>query len=259
MDGFAAARVGRDLSVTHGDDAGLYVKFVREAVQNQYNSEQAGRPMFDEFDFCEIHVPGGKTMVKHRVTEEDKQRFPRQWANYLEFREGKTGEKLIGTPLSEWPAVGVSQIAEWNALKIFTVDQLANLTDQGLQYIGLGAREWRAKAQAYLSSASEKANEVALAAENERMANEVIGLQQQVKDLAAQMQAMQTQRAQPAPMVIPVTSTNTFDTDMSWANQNRVDTPSVLKFQAPENLVDEPTIELPDRPRRGRPPNALKG
>src|SRR3546814_2370746 len=49
-------------------------------------------------------------------------RFPQHWA---QFEAGHTERQIIGTPLKEWPILSTSQVAEMNALNIFTVEQLA--------------------------------------------------------------------------------------------------------------------------------------
>lgn len=243
----AVARVNRDLSVTHGDDAGLYVEFKREAVQNQAKSEEAGRPIFDEFDYCHITVPGGKTKVVERVTEHHKDRFPRHWAKYQEMLGGKTGETLIGTPLDQWPALGVARVMELRALGIHTVDQLANLNDNGIGALGMGGRELKARAAAFLAQATNNSEAEFLAAENLHQAEQIEQLQQQLAQLSAQVKAMQAQPVQgltPSP-IEPYQAQILAHPAVS---EPAAPMPPVL----PGTFADETTVTLPVR--RGRPP-----
>lgn len=248
MDGFAAARVAKDLSVTHGDDSALHVTFKREAKQNAAKSKLAGRPIFDEFDYIEIIVPGGKTKVIEKVQEHHKMRFPRHWDLYQQQLKGKTGEALIGTPLDQWPAISLSQVYELRALNIHTVDQLAHLTDQGIQAIGLGGRELKAKAAAYLAQASNNSEVETLAAENLHLAEEVERLSKTVEELSAKITAMAQTPMRP---LLP---------DPVQPYQAQVlEHPAEPVTRAPLSMAESPLAEdvpvmIPDRPRRGRPP-----
>ncbi|MEH7838012.1 hypothetical protein V7796_20365 [Rhizobium laguerreae] len=70
------------------------------------------------------------------MIENDKQRFSDA---YKRFKEGAAArEQLTGTPLSQWPYLKPSQIKELEAVNIYTVEQLAALSDTVKQKIGMG-------------------------------------------------------------------------------------------------------------------------
>lgn len=183
---FASAQIhqkGNNLYVTHGEDSNLWVEFRKEPVKNEMKSESEGRAIFDDVVFIDITFPGDKTKkVVRPVQDSDKERFARQWEN---FQKGETGDNLTGTRLEEWPLLSRSEIAELKAINIFTVDQLANLPDSALNW--LGARTYRTKAEAWLKTAKDTSVAVKLAHENEVLKGDIEQLKQQIKDLSEQI------------------------------------------------------------------------
>ena len=148
-------------SDTPGADARLQVRFYKKSVQQEQESIDAGRPIFKDFDFVQICVAGDTlTEIDTYALQNHKQRFPIQWANYMN-REGAHDEELIGTPLAEWPLVSKSQAEELRAIKFQTVESIANASDQQLQRMGMIAGmspySFRDKAKAFLNLATSSA------------------------------------------------------------------------------------------------------
>ena len=141
-------------------DSRLAVTFYKRSVKQEDESIAAGRPIFKEFDFVRICVPGDNlTEIDTYANESHKQRFPRQWAHYQNQVAGQ--EQIIGTPLEQWPLVSRSQADELRGIKFRTVEDVANCSDQQLQRIGMIAgmspHSFREKAKAFLNLASESA------------------------------------------------------------------------------------------------------
>jgi len=66
-----------------GADARLAVTFYKRSVEQKDESMAAGRPIFKEFDFVRICVPGDAlTEIDTYANNSHKMRFPRQWAHY---------------------------------------------------------------------------------------------------------------------------------------------------------------------------------
>ena len=66
-----------------GADARLAVQFYKKSLKQDLASDEAGRPIFKEFDFVRIMIPGDNlTEIDTYAQESHKQRFPRQWAHY---------------------------------------------------------------------------------------------------------------------------------------------------------------------------------
>ena len=147
-------------SDTQGADARLAVQFYKKSVKQEDASNEAGRPIFKEFDFVRIMIPGDNlTEIDTYAQESHKQRFPRQWAHY----QNKVGthQDFVGTPIEQWPLITRSQAEELRGLKFPTVESVANCSDQQMQRIGMVAgmspHSFREKAKAFLNLASDSA------------------------------------------------------------------------------------------------------
>lgn len=163
---------------------GALVQFVRDAVQNIYKSSQAGRPVFDEFDFVRIQTPGDtRTSVYRKATDKDKERFPKAWNAYQQGLEAPEE----GTPITQWPQVSAAQARELTHVHVRTVESLAALSDSSIQRMGPGYQQLRQQARHYLESAKNNANATAVARENEE-------LREQIRLLKEQMEAMKAQK-----------------------------------------------------------------
>lgn len=141
-------------------DANLAVTFYKRSVKQDMASEEAGRPIFKEFDFIRIMVPGDNlSEIDTYAQESHKQRFPRHWAHY-QNQEG-TNQNFEGTPIEQWPLVTRSQADELRGIKFPTVEAVANCSDQQLQRIGMIAgmspHSFREKAKAFLNLATDSA------------------------------------------------------------------------------------------------------
>jgi len=141
-------------------DSRLAVTFYKRSVKQDDESNAAGRPIFKEFDFVRICVPGDNlTEIDTYANDSHKMRFPRQWAHYQNQVAGQ--EQIIGTPIEQWPLVSRSQADELKGIKFRTVEDVANCSDQQLQRIGMIAgmspHSFREKAKAFLNLASDSA------------------------------------------------------------------------------------------------------
>ena len=141
-------------------DSRLAVQFYKKSMKQEDASNEAGRPIFKEFDFVRIMIPGDNlTEIDTYAQESHKQRFPRQWAHYLNQTAGH--EDIVGTPLDQWPQVTRSQAEELRGLKFHTVESIADCSDQQLQRIGMVAgmspHNFRLKAKAFLNLANDSA------------------------------------------------------------------------------------------------------
>jgi hypothetical protein len=143
-----------------GADSRLAVQFYKKAIKQEDESNEAGRPIFKEFDFVKIMVPGDNlTEIDTYARDSHKARFPKQWAHYQNQTAGH--EDIIGTPIEQWPQVTRGQAEELRGLKFPTVESIAFCSDQQLQRIGMAAgmspHNFREKAKAFLNLASDSA------------------------------------------------------------------------------------------------------
>jgi hypothetical protein len=158
-------------------DSRLQVRFYKRPVQQEAETLEAGRPIYKEFDFVHICVAGDTlTEIDTYALSSHKTRFPIQWANY-QNRLGKDDVEVVGTPVSEWPLVSKSQAEELRAMKFYTVESIANASDQQLQRMGMAAGmspyAFRDKAKSYLNLASNSA-------ETDKRAQEINNLKEEL-------------------------------------------------------------------------------
>lgn len=159
-----------DLAETRRDEARPHFYF--KAKQHKAKSVQEGRPIFRQLPYVKILIPGdSRNIVDRPVNDTDKKRWPREWRSFEERQENVEE----GTPIQEWPFLNVAQVAEFTAMNIRTVEQLANLSDTGLDRIGTGARALQARAKSFLKPAAE--NEVAQREEKQAMLRRISELE----------------------------------------------------------------------------------
>ena len=171
---------------------GITPVFFTKPILNQRRSEQEGRPIFEEQELVRLFVAGdpynqGDAPVDDRIRE----RFP---AQYEAWTTKKTAMTISGTPLRQWPAISTVQVAELEALKIFSVEALAQIAETSVQKAS-GLRELRAKAQAYLDQAKDGSTVLRLASENEGLKADLVDKQRQLDDLAGQVRDLTAKMA----------------------------------------------------------------
>jgi len=186
-----------------GADSRLQVRFYKKPVHQEQESMDAGRPIYKEFDFVHICVAGDTlTEIDTFALQQHKQRFPIQWANYMN-RVGANDEEVVGTPVAEWPLVSKSQAEELRAMKFHTVESIANASDQQLQRIGMAAGmspyAFRDKAKAFLNLATSTAEtdkrEQEINALKQELANKDLETAKMKQDTDAKIALMQEQMA----------------------------------------------------------------
>lgn len=177
-------------------DKGLAALFKNHSTLNDAKSKQAGRPIYDDMEICEIRTPGDRNLIRvypaHEVSHWDDtpeggrepvtyaMRFPEQ---YKRFKNGTT-QSQSGTPLEELPFLTQGKRLELKALNIHTAEALAGLDGTPLKQLGIGGRELKNQAQAYLDRASNTADVTKLAGENELLRQRLADLERDVRDAA---------------------------------------------------------------------------
>lgn len=176
-------------SVSYGNDKGLFVEFRDEPIYNEFQSKATGKPHYDTRTMVKIYTPGDKTKVVDRLARleadmgipPDSVRWPAQWAAYQQ------GQKAVmhGTPLSEWAKLNKQQVQEFNAFNLWTVEQLAEVSDVALDGLGHGGRSLRDAAIAFLHQANDASFVTKL---EEKHAEAMAEMQRQIAELRASVQ-----------------------------------------------------------------------
>jgi hypothetical protein len=178
-------------SDTQGADARLAVQFYKKSVKQDIASDEAGRPIFKEFDFVRIMIPGDNlTEIDTYAQDSHKQRFPRQWAHYQ--NQVANHQDIVGTPLEQWPQITRSQADELRGLKFMTVESIADCSDLQMQRIGMVAgmspHAFREKAKAFLNLATNSAEEAQREAELQALKEENAKIKAETDAKLAKMQ-----------------------------------------------------------------------
>lgn len=137
-----------------GDNSGAakpFVNFYPKTVPMPAASLAAGRPIFKSVVFMRLQHPGERDNIDRPATRDDALRFPVQYRQYCEGRQGVPD----GIPLDVLFPNHQDVREGLNFHKVYTVEQLAVLTDTQLQNIGFGGYEWQQKAKRYLAALDE--------------------------------------------------------------------------------------------------------
>lgn len=175
-------------------DKNLAIRFYLDAVHNEDKSKEAGRPVYDEVVFIEKRVRGDRNNVVQRPARDGEER---QYAEaYRAFRNNEE-QAVSGTPLKEWPTIGVAMLKELQHMGFHTVEQLASASDTVCGKFA-GLQTFKQKAINYLAYAKEAAPIAKLEAVAQDAKNEAEVLRRQVAELmeagkiqAAQIEALQ--------------------------------------------------------------------
>lgn len=194
----------------------LHVTFYTDPVQNMRRSKEEGRAIFDDKEFVRIRIPGDRNRTLEAPANQASIRHPEdntKWLTYIDrfpdhYAAFKKGQTYVGsgTPLAELPFLTEAKRAELRAINIFDAESLAALDGTPLKQLGMGGREWKDQAQAWLDKAKGSAVETRLAADNAALRDQMETMQRQLAEMMA------GKASAPAP-VVPV-STSPF---ASWA------------------------------------------
>jgi hypothetical protein len=234
------AQRGFGMAASGPTDDRLIVGFFRKSILNQFRSRAEGVPIHEDHDFVKIQHPGETlNIVERPVRDDDKLRWPRQWA---QFSQG-INQIPDGIPISLLFPDKPSIAATLRGYNIHTVEQLANLSAQGMLTVGMGCQDWVNGAKRYLDHAEKGISHHKFETEMQAIKSENLKLQRQVTELTALVH----QRTKPAP------DAQTYDFQLEQLNASHQSedmpiTPPPAQFM--QDLSTETT------PRRGRPPGS---
>lgn len=174
-----------------GNDSKLLVKFFTHPQISRIKTTEAGRPVYDDVVMIEVINPGEQESIRVMKTRAHEIRFPRQWENFVKGVQ----EIGSGTPLDHLFPNEPGTILTLNGFNVFTVDQLAKITDTAMGQIPMG-RTLVDRAKAYLGTAEG-------GAQFHQMEKTIMDQARALEEMQAQMKAMQTKLADAAPAKRP--------------------------------------------------------
>ena len=170
------------------NDTGVVAVFRNGTVPNRVKSAEAGRPIYDDVELCELRYPGTRDYGVYPATERSHwdvdqftgeqrpityaERFSKQ---YQQFKAQQQQTKS-GTPLDYLPFLTEGKRAELRAMNIYTAEALAIVDGSELKNLGPGGREMKNKTIEFLESSNETARITKLEAELElvKARNEIL-------------------------------------------------------------------------------------
>lgn len=165
-------------TVRFGEDNQKVVVFYLRSIENVAKSKQQGTRIFENQVFIKIHEPGERLNIVDRpVRDEDKDRFPIQWSRFVQNKSQIPEGTLVDLLFPNNPAIADNLKTHG----IYTIQQLAKLSANAIDTVGMGCQEWVNMADAYLRNASD--------------GSAFIKLQQEMKDLKQQIKIKDDQIA----------------------------------------------------------------
>lgn len=218
------------------EEKNLHPRFFTDGVKDEVASKKEGRPVFKNVEFVEVMIAGNRQLKPifpaHSVwksMEVDGEFREITYAErfrdaYRKFKEqGVTSES--GTPVEELTFIDTAKRMELRALNIYTAEALAGLADRDLKALGMGGRDLREQAKAYLNKAKDTASATQMQAENDAL-----------KQRIAQLEAAANQSPQVEPEIEPIDwSTFTDDEIKQLIKQ--------VKGKAPTGTPSRETLE----------------
>lgn len=154
--------------------------FFVESVLDHGATEREGRQVYVDKERVRLYVAGDPLSAPANPLDETmKARFRDQ---YDAWKRKESGVHIVGMPLKKWPMAMPSLIRELESLNIFSVEDLAAVSDFNTQNISDG-KAWREKAAAWLASATDGAAVMRYAAEATRLREEVAELKKLIQSL----------------------------------------------------------------------------
>lgn len=128
-----------------------------------------GVPVFKDVELVTVRQPGGVDSIIYEVGKWLREVIPAELnsgrlhpdiAEYYRksakrFRDGQE-IPIEGTPIKNWPVLTPAQIETVLSIHVRTVEELANLPDDGVRRLGMGGVDLKNKAKAWLAAASDK-------------------------------------------------------------------------------------------------------
>jgi hypothetical protein len=196
------------------EDVIPFVRFEKRAVEDKQASIAQGKYVAKDIDYALITPPYSKDVIEQKVdrwlaqlkVDQQNGRIPSQWiAQYeMAYEAWKKGQEmpLNGTPIKGWGIISPAQQETLIRMHILTVEELANINDEGKKRIGMGASDLKNKADIWLKQLKKGASTLEIAAlkkENDDLKAIQASLAEKVEQLT---RALESSGALPAPVSV---------------------------------------------------------
>lgn len=232
---------GEHGQVKFGNDDLTLAVFYTKSVLNEAKTLEHNRPFHENRAYVRIQPPGERLNIVDRpVQDSDKRRWPKAWNDYLNDRV----QVPEGTPVDQ---LFVNHPAIADNLKgagVFTIEQLANLSGNAIDNIGMGAQDWVNKAKTYLEQADKGKNFTAMQQRVEAAEAEARVLKQQLDVAIGQIKALEQRIMSPQQYTLQPGNQPGIDPTVERINANH--TTKDLAKSKPDKPVDPYAIQTDD-------------
>lgn len=170
----------------------IFARFFNHTIPDEGASKKAGCPKYKDIECIEMRYAGNKQTVHvapaHEVFKRDRNFSTGEVTEvtyalayndqYKKFKAGEA-QDASGTPLAELPFLTQAKRLELKALNIHTAEALAMIDGPNLKMLGMGGRELKNQAQAYLDNAKGSVDVVNMAAQIATLQAELAALKGQ--------------------------------------------------------------------------------
>ncbi len=166
------------------DHRNIPVKFFYRDVKQNFESKKQGKPIWKTVEFISIMKPGNsKDIMEREVKPLDIER----WGKIYDAWKNKEKQIQSGTRLEVLPGIEQNRIELCKSLHIYTLEQLTNIDEDGVENLGDGARDLIRDAKKYLQG-STAVNEIqkeidAIKIKNKKLIDENKELKERIDDL----------------------------------------------------------------------------
>ena len=175
--------------MTEQEKSATIARFFMQRVENEAKSKEAKAIVYDEVEMVEFLIPGDDKLRPVNFAHEDAgygltfaEKF---FEAYARFKNDDHSQRA-GTLLEEWPALSQARAAELKRYNIFTIEDLASLPDTNLNRLGMGGRQLRSEAKAYLA---------------EKKDDKTAGMERELAELRDMVKALLAAQQKPAALV----------------------------------------------------------
>lgn len=178
-----------------------YVQFERRAIEDKAASLRDGVYRAKDVDFALVTPPYSKDCVEQKVEQwlanlernVRDGRVPETWAKQWKesLARWKEGQEMPvnGTAIKGWGVISPAQQATIIGINCRTVEDLAQINDEGIRRLGMGAIELRDKARNWLASMKDHGS---VAVQMSALEQENRSLKASLETMAKQIEALQT-------------------------------------------------------------------
>lgn len=173
-----------------------FIVFEQRAIEDRNASIAAGGLVMRDVDYVIVRQVGCKDTVEKEaegwLVDIEKAAaqgtYPGEWVRhfrekYQAFKAGQA-EPELGLSVRQWPSLSKAQAENLIAAGVRTVEDVATMNEPTMQRVGMGARELKGKAKAYVESRDQN-----------KAAEQITALQAQLGDRETRIEALEARLA----------------------------------------------------------------